>query len=316
MNGFSVSGWFIRQGPRALIPTLIAILGTSVFTVAATSSQTGDSTPAQAKSQSPPEAAGVKKPAKPANKKAQANRAAKQAARKKNKTETPPADVVTTPPPKRPARTITPPSMTSAELDRLITQYLTKNSPKVEPAPLTTDVEFVRRIFFDVVGHPPTPAQVQAFLTDRTKDKRARLIEALLVAPDHARNWAKYWRDVVMFHSTNENKARVRFEALEDWLTKRLQANTPWDEIASGMITASGRNDENGAVAFPLAYEAQPVEMAGEVSRIFMGVQIQCTSVTITRPTPGSSGSFTNSRRFSRECGRARLKSRPPASFP
>ena len=42
------------------------------------------------------------------------------------------------------------------------------------------------------------------------------------------------------------------------------------------MITATGRNDENGAVAFPLAYEAQPVEMAGEVSRIFMGVQIQC----------------------------------------
>jgi hypothetical protein len=42
------------------------------------------------------------------------------------------------------------------------------------------------------------------------------------------------------------------------------------------MITATGQNDENGAVAFPLAYQAQPVEMAGEVSRIFMGVQIQC----------------------------------------
>ena len=42
------------------------------------------------------------------------------------------------------------------------------------------------------------------------------------------------------------------------------------------MMTATGRNDENGAVAFPLAYQAQPVEMAGEVSRIFMGVQIQC----------------------------------------
>ena len=42
------------------------------------------------------------------------------------------------------------------------------------------------------------------------------------------------------------------------------------------MITATGRNDENGAVAFSLAHEARPVEMAGEVSRIFMGVQIQC----------------------------------------
>ena len=43
-----------------------------------------------------------------------------------------------------------------------------------------------------------------------------------------------------------------------------------------GLITATGRNDENGAVALSLAHEARPVELAGEVSRIFMGVQIQC----------------------------------------
>ena len=118
--------------------------------------------------------------------------------------------------------------------------------------------------------------QVQSFLSDRSKDKRARLIDALLASPEYARNWAKYWRDVVMFHSTSENPAQVRFDMLEDWLAKQLQANKPWDEIVTGMITATGQNDENGAVAFPLAYQAQPVEMAGEVSRIFMGVQIQC----------------------------------------
>ena len=98
----------------------------------------------------------------------------------------------------------------------------------------------------------------------------------MLDSPDWARNWARYWRDVIKFHATNENPNRVRFDELEDWLADQLQANKPWDEIATRMITATGRNDENGAVAFPLAYEAQPVEMAGEVSRIFLGVQIQC----------------------------------------
>ena len=39
-----------------------------------------------------------------------------------------------------------------------------------------SDVEFVRRIFFDVIGRPPTPDQVEAFLRDRSKEKRARLI--------------------------------------------------------------------------------------------------------------------------------------------
>jgi len=178
--------------------------------------------------------------------------------------------------PERPRRTVTPPTLTSAELDRLIAQHLAKNDPKVEPATLTTDVEFVRRIYFDVIGRPPTPDQVQSFLYDRSKDKRARLIDSLLSSPEHGRNWAKYWRDVVMFHSTNENRAQVGVDSLEDWLAKQFRANTPWDEITSGLITATGRNDENGAVAFSLAHESRPVEMAGEVSRIFLGVQIQC----------------------------------------
>jgi len=178
--------------------------------------------------------------------------------------------------PKRPARTIIPPTMTSGELDGLISQYLTKNSPKVEPAPRTSDVEFVRRIYFDVIGKPPTSEQVQSFLRDRAKDKRSKLIDTLLGSSEYAQNWARYWRDVIKFHSTAENAARVRYDSLEAWMAKQFKANKPWDEIAAGLITAAGRNDENGAVGFSLAYDAQPVELAGEVSRVFLGVQIQC----------------------------------------
>ncbi len=70
----------------------------------------------------------------------------------------------------------------------------------------------MRRIYFDVNGRPPTPAQVESFLRDRTKDKRARLIDSLLGSPEYARNWANYWREVIMFHATNENPARVGIE--------------------------------------------------------------------------------------------------------
>ncbi len=73
--------------------------------------------------------------------------------------------------------------MTSADLDGLIKQFLTSTAPKVEPATVTTDVEFVRRIYFDVIGHPPTPAQVESFVHDHAKDKRSRLIEVLLDSP-------------------------------------------------------------------------------------------------------------------------------------
>jgi uncharacterized protein DUF1549/uncharacterized protein DUF1553 len=178
--------------------------------------------------------------------------------------------------PQRPARTITAPTLTSAELDRMIAKHLAQNNPKVEPSALTSDVEFVRRIYFDVNGRPPTPIQVDSFLRDRTKDKRARLIDSLLGSPDYARNWANYWREVIMFHATSDNLGRVRVDELENWMAKRLQANTSWDVIVSGLITAMGRPDENGAVAFALAHETRPIELAGETSRIFMGVQIQC----------------------------------------
>ncbi|MDR3621544.1 MAG: DUF1549 domain-containing protein [Paludisphaera borealis] len=180
------------------------------------------------------------------------------------------------PSPPRPKRTVTAPTITSADLDTQIAAFLAKNSPKVTPAPITSDVEFVRRVHFDVSGAPPTPEQVRSFVADSRTDKRARLIDELLGSPDHARNWARYWRDVVRFHATNQNVAQIRYDALEDWLSKQLQGNRPWDEIVADLITATGRNDENGAVAFALANEVKPVELAGEVSRVFMGVQIQC----------------------------------------
>ena len=222
-----------------------------------------------------------KAPAKSLEEKRAARKARelKAAAKQKKRQNVPPvpaADLSKYSLPKRPARSITSPAITSAELDVLISQYLSKNSPKVEPAPRTSDVEFVRRIYFDVIGKPPTADQVQSFLRDHAKDKRSKLIDNLLASPEYARNWARYWRDVIKFHSTAENVARVRFDSLEEWLAKQFKTNKPWDEIATGLITAAGRNDENGAVGFSLAYEAQPVELAGEVSRIFLGVQIQC----------------------------------------
>jgi hypothetical protein len=176
--------------------------------------------------------------------------------------------------PDRPRKTITPPTMTPADLDALVDAFLAKS--KVDPATLTTDVEFVRRIYLDITGKLPTPEETRAFVATREKDKRAKLIEYLLNSHDYAVNWARYWRDVIKYHATNQNLGRIGFNELEGWLTKQIARNRPWDEVARELITATGRTDENGATLFALAHEAQAVEIAGEVSRIFLGVQIQC----------------------------------------
>jgi hypothetical protein len=286
MIGLLVKNRSLRRLPRTKAMQVIAAMLIGAVTVAgpligsSRSSPQGPGEPAtkSVKGSPAPSSEKDKSSIKITKKIGQAEKAKRAAARKKKQTDetAPKGEQVKTPLPKRPARSVTSPTLTSAELDRLISAFLVKNSPKVEPATRTSNVEYVRRIYFDLAGRPPTPMQAQSFLSDGSKDKRARLIDSLLSSPEYAHNWARYWRDVVMFHSTSENPAQVRFDMLEEWLAKQLEANKPWDEIVTGMITATGQNDENGAVAFPLAYQAQPVEMAGEVSRIFMGVQIQC----------------------------------------
>ena len=176
--------------------------------------------------------------------------------------------------PSFPKRAVEAPTLTSAGLDKLVDAFL--EGSKAPPASATTDVEFVRRIYLDVTGKPPTPAETVAFVSTHEKDKRGKLIARLLDTPEYATNWARYWRDVIRYHATNQNLGRVGLDELETWLAKQLAANRPWDEVARELITATGRNDVNGAVAFTLAHEAAPVEVAGEVSRIFLGVQIQC----------------------------------------
>jgi len=174
----------------------------------------------------------------------------------------------------RTAKEVVPPTLTPAQLDALVEASLA--SAKVPLAALTTDVEFVRRVYLDVTGKLPTPEQTRAFVTTDAKGKRAKLIDHLLDSPAYAANWARYWRDVIQYHATNQNAGRIGYAPLETWLTEQITKNRPWDEVARDLITATGRTDENGAVAFALAHEGQAVEVAGEVSRIFLGVQIQC----------------------------------------
>jgi len=168
---------------------------------------------------------------------------------------------------------VSPPSMTPAQLDALVEASLAPSG--VPLAALTNDVEFVRRVYLDVVGKLPTPEQTRAFVVTREPDKRAKLIDHLLASPDYGANWARYWRDVIRYRATSDGN-RAHFPVLEEWLAAQLSANRPWDKVAHDLITATGKDEENGAVVFAESHETQPVELAGEVSRIFLGVQIQC----------------------------------------
>jgi Protein of unknown function (DUF1549)/Protein of unknown function (DUF1553) len=177
-------------------------------------------------------------------------------------------------PPPRPERKVRPPTLDPAALDVLVDR--TVMAARAPLAQVTNDLEFIRRVSYDLAGKPPTPEQIGAYFEGPERNRRARLIDQLLEGRDFARNWAYYWRDVIQFRATNDDQGMIRYRELEDWLADQFARNTPWDEIARQLIAGTGKNDTDGAVNFALAHSAQPVELAGEVSRIFMGVQIQC----------------------------------------
>ncbi len=166
------------------------------------------------------------------------------------------------------------PTVRPGEVDALIEKGLAASGTAASPA--TTDEEFIRRVYIDVLGTLPTPGSIRQFVGSRERDKRALLIDALLDHPDYATNWARYWRDVISYRSPDEDARRINYDGFTKWLAGQFAANKPWDQIATAIITATGRDDENAATAFSVAEEGQAVELAGEVSRVFMGVQIQC----------------------------------------
>lgn len=176
--------------------------------------------------------------------------------------------------PPKPQRKITPPTIDAVGIDAALDKTLA--SSKIVLANGTSDVEFIRRIYLDTTGKLPTPEQTVRFCGSTDKKKRSRLIDDLVKGDSFAQNWARYWRDVVAYRAPNTNPAQVGYDFLETWLADQFKKNTPWDEITTELITATGSFDENGASAFALAETSAPVEMAGEVSRIFLGVQIQC----------------------------------------
>ncbi|RIK78334.1 MAG: hypothetical protein DCC67_11710 [Planctomycetota bacterium] len=142
-------------------------------------------------------------------------------------------------------------------------------------APRASDATFLRRAWLDIVGDIPTPEHVIAFTLDSSADKRQRAVRALLADPQYGLNWARYWRDVILYRRIEE-RALIAANALEADLAQRLNDNIPWNRIAREFITATGDVRDNGVTAIIMAQEGRTEETTAETARIFLGMQFQC----------------------------------------
>ena len=86
-------------------------------------------------------------------------------------------------------------------VDAFILQRLKQEGLK--PSPAADRATLVRRLYFDMLGLPPTPADVSQFVADKAPDAYSKLVEKLLASPQYGERWGQHWLDVVRFAETD-----------------------------------------------------------------------------------------------------------------
>jgi hypothetical protein len=158
----------------------------------------------------------------------------------------------------------------------------------VKPAPLADDATFLRRVTLDITGKIPPASEVRRFMRDSSPDKRRRAVEQLLDSPSYANHFGDLWRHLMLPEADNNFQIRYTSFGFENWLRKKFADGGGYDELARELITQPVANNPNGyfdyygqggqvtPMAFYLAKEAKPENLAASMARIFLGVRVEC----------------------------------------
>ncbi|REK13099.1 MAG: DUF1549 domain-containing protein [Planctomycetota bacterium] len=144
---------------------------------------------------------------------------------------------------------------------------------QILPSDVCTDEEFIRRVYLDVIGVLPKPAETKAFLADSDPEKRAKLIDELLERPEFAEFWALKWGDLLRIRNAKVTNSGVH--KFHRWLVAAFRDNMPYDQFARELLTASGSTFVNPpANYYRTATETN--DCTETTSQLFLGIRIQC----------------------------------------
>ena len=151
------------------------------------------------------------------------------------------------------------------------------------PSELCDDETFVRRIYLDLAGVPPTAEQYRGFLNDQDPQKREVLIDKLLASEEFSQVWTAIWAEWVRLMGGGYAPTGTDVKAAEayyQWIHEQVRSNRPLNEFVADQITATGSNLTNGPVNLytMLVHSTRftPKEFAANLSQLTMGIQIQC----------------------------------------
>jgi hypothetical protein len=159
-----------------------------------------------------------------------------------------------------------------AGINRLVAE--TWQQYDLVPSSVAADREWIRRACLTIVGRIPTLEESTAFLAGNSPRKRQQLIDELVQSSERSSHLAVMWSNMLIGRTERRG---VNREKLFEFLLDEFQQNTPWIDTVGELISASGRNDRNGATNFLLAHlnnEATPATAV--TARLFLGEQMSC----------------------------------------
>ncbi len=164
------------------------------------------------------------------------------------------------------------------------------------PSPQADRRTLIRRVSLDLIGLPPTPEEVHAFLSDQRPDAYERLVDRLLASPHYGERWARPWLDLARYADTNGyEKDRPRtIWPYRDWVVRALNADMPFNQftieqiagdllpdptldqlIATGFHRNTMYNEEGGVDTEQFRYESI-IDRVNTTGTVWLGLTMGC----------------------------------------
>ncbi|MDH3585203.1 MAG: DUF1549 and DUF1553 domain-containing protein, partial [Phycisphaerae bacterium] len=200
-----------------------------------------------------------------------------------------------------PLRNVAPPDVRNASwvrtpVDRFILARLEENG--LVPNGPADKRKLIRRAYLDLLGLPPDPQAVEAFVNDKSPDAYPRLIDQLLENPHYGERWARHWMDVARFaesHGYEQDYDRKHAYHYRDFLIRAFNADMPYDRFIRWQIAGDEMAPDDplammatgflGAGAFPTQLTEMEFEsarydelddMTATTGSAFLGLSVGC----------------------------------------
>jgi hypothetical protein len=201
----------------------------------------------------------------------------------------------------QPIRDVTPPpdatGWSDNPIDRFVAARLREQG--LRPVAPAEKRALLRRVCFDLVGLPPSPDEMAAFLADESPEAFARVVNRLLASPAYGERWGRHWMDVARYADTAGDNADYpvpEARLYRDYIIDSFNADKPYDQfvreqIAGDILAREGPRDQyaerviaTGFLALSRRYATGPYELwhltledtIDTTGRAFLGLTLRC----------------------------------------